>query len=84
MGVEHGLFDRKIREYTRNLNYDKETKCRVCNEDFKTGLAKATAIKKHYAAHFSKVMQQDIQGWNQGNHLSFRLLKETTLYRLTL
>lgn len=69
MGVHHGLFDTKIREYSRNLNYDKETKCRVCSVEFKTGLAKATTMKKHYAEHFGKAMRKDIQGWNEGTFL---------------
>ena len=58
IGINHGVFDRKIGDYTRTLDYNKETSCRVCSKDFTLALAKSTALKKHYASHFSGVIEE--------------------------
>ena len=52
MGIEHGLFDNKIKEYTRRLDYFKEASCRVCGKDFSKDPSKSKSIEKHYAEHF--------------------------------
>ena len=32
IGTKHGVFDKKIDEYTRNLDYASESSCRVCSK----------------------------------------------------
>ena len=59
IGVDHGVFDNKIEDYTRNLDYNKESSCRICGKDFARALAKATALKKHYAEHFAFAIEEE-------------------------
>ena len=66
IGTDHGVFDKKIEEYTRDLDYNKEMSCRVCSKDYSTASAKAPTLKKHYAEHFSKAIEEEYPTIDQG------------------
>ena len=66
IGVNHGVFDQKLEEYSQSLDYNSESKCRICSQDFHHALAKATSLKKHYAEHFAEVIENEFPQISSG------------------